>query len=149
MRATILSILCVAVVLSVMPLCAESNDAVEKTLQSKEQAGWQAWKDQNAQAFADFLPEQSINIVDGAMQKGKQDIVKAASTGCTVNSFSLSDFSYIWLNKDAVIMTYTANQDATCGGKKVPAKVLASSVWEKKSGKWLSPFHQESPVGGM
>lgn len=84
------------------------------------------------------------------MDKGKQAILKdMMEPGCAVNNFSLSDFSYLWLDQDTVIMTYNATQDATCGGKKQPEKVVASSVWQKKGGKWLSPFHQETPAEGM
>jgi hypothetical protein len=50
----------------------------------------------------------------------------------------------MWLNKDAVIMRYTATTDATCGGKKYPEKVWASSVWQNKAGTWVSPYHQET-----
>lgn len=58
-------------------------------------------------------------------------------------------FSYLWLDKDTVLMTYTATQDATCSGKKQTGKVIASSLWQKKDGKWVSPFHQETAAEGM
>jgi hypothetical protein len=55
----------------------------------------------------------------------------------------------MWLDSDAVVMTYTATQDATCNGKKQPDKVIATSIWQKKNGKWMSPFHQETTREGM
>jgi hypothetical protein len=123
---------------------------VEKALQSKEQLGWQAWKDKNVKPLEGIIPENSIDIADGTVTKGTKQILDGvASQDCQVNSYSLSDFSYIWLDKDTVMMTYTANQDATCSGKKQAPKVLASSLWQKKGGKWISPFHQETPVGAM
>ena len=150
MRRIVTAVLGLAVLLSGVALFAESASDTEKMLQSKEQAGWQAWKDHDQKAFEAMLPDNAINIAGGSVDKGKQQIVKGATDpGCTVNNFSLSDFSYIWLDKDTVMMTYNATQDATCGGKKVPEKVVASSLWQKKGGKWLSPFHQETPVGGM
>lgn len=150
MRRFVIAMLGLAVLLSVVPSFAESPSDTEKMLQSKEQSGWQAWKDHDKKAFDEMLPENSINIAGGSVDKGKQQIVKEISDpGCMVNSFSLSDFSYIWLDKDTVMMTYNAAQDATCGGKKMPDKVVASSLWQKKGGKWLSPFHQETPMGGM
>jgi hypothetical protein len=66
-----------------------------------------------------------------------------------VKGFSLSNFTYLWLNNDMVLMTYTATQDATCSGKKQAGKVIATSLWQKKNGKWLSPFHQETDADGM
>jgi hypothetical protein len=72
-----------------------------------------------------------------------------AADNCAVASFSLSDFAYMWLDKDTVLMTYKANQDGTCGGKKIAPKVIASSIWQRQGGKWVSPFHQETIASAM
>lgn len=139
-----------ALLLSGTHLYAQTNSGVEKALQAKEQAGWQAWKDHNAKPFEEMLTENAINIANGNMTKGKQQNIDAITKpGCDVKSFALSDFSYTWLNRRTVLMTYTADQDATCSGKTVPGKVFASSLWQKQGGKWLTPFHQETPTGGM
>ena len=150
MRRTGMAVLGFALLLSAVQLYSESKDSVEKALQTKEQAGWQAWKDRDMKAFEPMLPDNAINIAGGMVDKGKQQILKdMMDQGCMVNSFSLADFSYLWLDKDTVVMTYNATQDVTCGGKKQPEKIVASSVWQKKGDKWLSPFHQETPAGGM
>ena len=149
-RSSVVSMLSLALLLSAVSLQAQSKDAVEKALQSKEQAGWQAWKDKDSKAFEEMLPENSINIAGGMMDSGKSNIIKGmASANCAVASFSLSDFAYMWLDKDTVLMTYKANQDGTCGGTKIPGKVIASSIWQKQAGKWVSPFHQETVPAGM
>ena len=148
MRLLTLSVFTFALLFSSIQVFAESNSAVENDLKAKEQAAWQAFKDKNATAFGAMITDDAINIAGGLMQKGKQDLVKSVNE-CTTNSFSLSDFSFLWIDKDAVILTYNASQDVTCGGQKQPAKVIASSVWQKKGGKWVSPFHQETAAGGM
>ena len=150
MRMALVSVVVLAVLMSAVPLCAESNPAVENSLKAKEQAGWQAWKDKDPKAFADMITDDVVNIGDGSVDRGKQQILKNLSSGvCAVNSFSLSDFAFQWVDKDAVMMTYTATQDVTCNGKKQPGKVIASSLWVKKGGKWMSPFHQETTAEGM
>lgn len=150
MRMTLVSAVVLAVLLSVVPLCAENNQAVENSLKAKEQAGWQAWKDKDPKAFQEMIPDDVVNIADGMVEHGKQAILKDLSSGtCSVNSFSLSDFSFQWIDKDAVMLTYTATQDATCNDKKQPGKVIASSLWVKKGGKWMSPFHQETTADAM
>jgi len=139
-----------ALLLSAVPLFSQTNATVEKALESKEKVGWQAWKDRDAKPVEAWTPDNSISIADGGVFKGKEQVLKSMTTGrCVVNSFSLSDFSYLWLDKDTVIMTYTGTQDATCEGKKQGGKVFATSIWQKKGGKWLSPFHQETEAGGM
>lgn len=150
MRRTVMAMLGFALLLSAVQLYSQSKEGVEKALQSKEQSGWQAWKDRDLKAFEPMLTDDAINIAGGMVDKGKQQILKdMTDQGCSVNSFSLSDFSYLWLDKDMVIMTYNAAQDVSCGGKKQPGKVIASSIWQKKGGKWVSPFHQETPAAGM
>ncbi len=150
MRVTLVSTVVLALLMSVAPLLAEDNAALESSLKNKEQAGWQAWKDKDPKAFQDMVPDDVVNIADGMVDRGKQNILKDLSSGvCTVNSFSLSDFSFQWIDSDAVMLTYTATQDATCNGKKQPGKVIASSLWVKKGGKWMSPFHQETTAEPM
>ena len=150
MRRNVLKAIVFALLVSGVEIYAQTNSGVEKSLEAKEQAGWQAWKDHNAKPVEDMVPKEVINIADGTVSKTAQDVLNSLNShDCTVNNFSLSDFSYLWLAKDTVLMTYTATQDATCSGKKQAGKVIASSVWQKKAGKWISPFHQETEVGGM
>jgi len=148
MRRIALTAIAIALLLSGIQSFCQMNATVEKSLQPKEEAGWKAWKHHNAKLVEEYVSDDSLNIADGTVTKGKQQILKAITDpGCVVNSYSLSDFSYMWLDKDTVVMTYTASQDATCSGKKQAGKVIATSIWQKKGGKWLSPFHQETEAG--
>ena len=150
MRRIALTALGFALLLSAVPLFSQTNATIEKTLESKENVGWQAWKDHDAKQAVAWLTNDPISIADGGVFKGKEQVVKSVTDArCVVNSFSLSDFSYMWLDKDTVIMTYTGTQDATCDGKKQGGKVFATSIWQKKGGKWLSPFHQETEAGSI
>ena len=136
-----------ALMISGFQLYAQSNATAEKALEAKEKTGWQSWKDHTSKPLEEMTPQESINIADGMIAKGKQQILQnIANPACKVKSFSLSDFSYMWVDKETVLMTYTATQDATCSGKKQAEKVIASTLWQKKGGKWVSPFHQETDV---
>ncbi|HEY6767239.1 MAG TPA: nuclear transport factor 2 family protein [Candidatus Sulfotelmatobacter sp.] len=150
MRRIALTVLGFALMLSGVPLFSQMNATVEKALESKEKAGWQAWKDHDAKPLDGLFTDNSISVADGGVFRGKEQLVKSITDArCVVNSFSLSDFSYMWLDKDTVVMTYSATQDATCDGKKQAGKVFATSIWQKKGSKWLSPFHQETEAGSM
>ena len=150
MRRIALTALGFALWLSAVPLFSQMNATVEKALESNEKAGWQAWKDHDAKPVEGFTPDNAISVADGGVFKGKEQVLKSMTDArCVVKGFSLSDFSYIWLDKDTVVMTYAATQDATCEGKQQAAKVIATSIWQKKGGKWLSPFHQETEAGSM
>ena len=136
--------------LSGVPLFSQMNATVEKALEGKEKVGWQAWKDHDAKPVEAWTPDDSFSVADGGIFKGKEQVLKSITDArCVVNSFSLSGFSYMLLDKYTVVMTYAATQDATCEGKKQAGKVFATSIWQKKGGKWLSPFHQETEAGSM
>ncbi len=71
MRRIVVAMLGLAVLLSAAPLYSESNADVEKALQTKEQAGWQAWKDDDQKVFAEMIPDDAINIAGGAHGQGQ------------------------------------------------------------------------------
>ena len=149
MRRILLMALGFALLFSGVQLYSQTNAGLEKALEAKEQAGWQGWKDHTSKPVEAMTPEDAINIADGTVARGRQQILNELSSGgCDVHSYALSDFSFLWLDKDTVLMTYTATQDATCSGKRQAGKVIASSVWQKKGGKWVSPFHQETDAEG-
>ena len=78
------------------PTVLADECSAETALQGREQTGWQAWKDHDAKSVEGMTPENAVNIADGTVAKGKQQILKTmVDPGCTVNSFSLSDFSYV------------------------------------------------------
>ncbi len=150
MRRIPSTVLGLALLFSGVQMYAQTNATTEKALETKEQAGWQGWKDHTSKPIEAMTPEQVINIADGTVVKGRDQVLhQMASSGCDVNSYSLSDYSFLWLDKDTVLMTYTATQDATCSGKKQAGKVIATSLWQRKGGKWVSPFHQETDAPDM
>ena len=50
------------------------------------------------------------------------------------------------VNKDVVILSYTATQDTTCAGKKMPPKVFSRSVYVQQQGKRVQTQYQETPI---
>lgn len=122
------------------------NAAVEQDLQKIETSLWEAMKNHDAKPFERYLPDDFTDVRGDGMHQGKAAAIMDITSGnCTVNSYSLSGFHYLWLDTDHVVMIYQSTQDRTCGGKKGPGKDIYSSVWSKKGGKWMNPFHQGTP----
>jgi hypothetical protein len=122
------------------------NAAVEAAIKKMENELWTAWKNKDTKPFEARLADDS-RTVDAMMGfTDKSAMIKSlADQPCDVRSFSFADDKMTWIDKDAVVYTYTATVDATCGGQKVPDKVYASSVWAKRGAKWVGIFHQETP----
>ncbi len=123
----------------------DSGNSVEARLIALEKQSWEEWKNKNGNFFQTLLTDEAVNIGVGGLSN-KSQIVKSTSSDCEVKSFSVDNFKVVMLDKNVALLTYTATQDGVCGGKTIPAKVLASSVYVKRGGKWLNAFYQETPI---
>jgi len=121
-----------------------TNNSVEAQLIALEKQSWEEWKNKNGTFFQTFLTDEAVNVGVGGLSN-KSQIVKSTTSDCEIKSFSVDNFKVVMLDKDAALLTYTAMQDGVCGGRTIPAKVLASSVYVKRGGKWLNAFYQETP----
>ena len=122
-----------------------ANKSVEAQITALETQGWEAWKNKNAAWFQTNLTEEFL-LVNSEGVSNKAQIVKSTPTDCEVKSFSLDNFKFVLLDKDAALLTYTAKQDAVCNGKTIPANVRASVNYVKRGGKWLEAFYMETPT---
>jgi len=112
---------------------------------AKEKAIWDTLKNKDYAAFSSMLADDQMEVTPEAVAD------KAAST-TMVKDFepsevNLSDWKFMSIDKDAFIVTYTANFKGKYKGKEFPAESSrASSAWVNRGGKWLAIFHQECPV---
>ncbi len=119
---------------------------VSSSVTSIEKSLWEAWKNNQTEPFQENLLDNSVGVSPMGVQSGKDQMIKEMTTSpCDVRSYSLSDWQVHEVTADTVIVTYKAKQDATCQGNKIPAEVVASSVYVKKGGKWLAASHFEAP----
>jgi len=122
------------------------NAATEQKLVETEKSLWEAWKNHDSGIFQKALTPESVNVTAMGIQGTEQTVKDAGSSDCKVNSYSLEDTKSTWVDKDAVLLTYKASQDAVCASQKLPSAVWASSLWVKKGSEWKAAFHQETPV---
>ncbi len=122
------------------------NNSEKEALIALEKQAWEAWKTSDGKFFQGLLSEDSIGFGDSGVARKDMIVKDIAGTDCEVRSYSLDNYELVMLDPNTAILTYKADQDATCKGKAVPAKVWASSVYVKRGGKWLNAFHQETPV---
>ena len=121
-----------------------TNNSAEAQIIAMEKAGWEAWKNKDAAWYQANLPDDALSVhADGVTDKSQT--IKDLSA-CEVKSFSLDNFKFLMIDKDAALITFTGMQDAVCGGKTIPANVRASSVYVKRGGKWLNVYYTEIPL---
>lgn len=120
------------------------NNSVKAQIIALEKAGWQAWKNKDANWYQKNLTDDALSVHGNDVADKAQNIKDFI--GCEVKSFSLDDFKFVMIDKDAALITFKAMQDAVCNGKTQPAAVRASSVYVKRGGKWLNIFYTEIPL---
>jgi hypothetical protein len=124
----------------------KSSAAAEQKIEQMEKALWEAWKSHDMEPFKRDMAARSVNVSAGGAAGTEQALQELGNSDCKVASFSLSDTKFTWYDKNTVMMTYKASQDAVCGGQKVPDTVWASSLWMNQGGQWKAAFHQETPA---
>ena len=114
-------------------------------LSAREKKLWEAWKNKQAAPFDAALATDTV-MVSEMGSAGKAEMLKMIpSSDCDVQSYELTDFKVTMYDSNTALLTYKATETGTCGGKPLPATVMASSLWIKRGGKWWAAFHQETP----
>ena len=122
-----------------------NNSKLEASIIALEKGGWEAWKNKDSSWIRDNVTEEFL-LVNSESVSNKTQVIKSTATDCEVKSYSLDNFKFVTLDKNSVLMTYTAMQDGVCGGKKIPANVRASVVYVKRGSKWLEALYMETPT---
>jgi uncharacterized protein (TIGR02246 family) len=121
---------------------------LKEDLVTLEKDAWKAWSKGDGDFFRKNLTEDHVQVVAGAgWVVGREAIATEIAKGaCEVESFDFHDIKLRHVTKDVAILSYTATQDASCEGNKMPAKVYSTSIYVKQDGKWLSANYQETPA---
>lgn len=135
------------VLLFAMAPLAKAAD-LRAELMAFEKNLWTAWGKKDGEAFRKATTADAVDLAaGGARLVGRDAIVKEGSTvPCEVRSFAHAD---AWARRrvaDVVVLSYTATQDASCAGKKLPPKIYVTSIDVKQKGKWLLSQNQETPA---
>jgi len=122
----------------------KSTGAVsEADIVAKEKAAWDAIKKKDWDGFEKTLASDYVEVLDDGVHD------KAASVN-SVKDFILTDVTFAdWkmlpIDKDAVIIIYTATVKGTFKGEAVPpGPYREASVYVNRNGEWITAFYQET-----
>jgi uncharacterized protein (TIGR02246 family) len=137
-----------ALLLAVALVSPSMASDLEAELLAREKSGWLAWAKRDTTAMKDTMTEDAVQVVAGAgVSKGRDKIIADVSShNCQMKEFEFSDSNLRQLSPDVAILTYTATQDTTCDGQKLPAKVYSTAVYVRQDGKWRSTSYQETAL---
>lgn len=111
-----------------------------------EKQVWKFAKQRNAKAFQDLVPADAIMIFRSGMVR-QPEYVR------TMNSRTIAHYKFGVIRgfmpaASTVILYYEAIRIGHEGGVKFHAgRVLESTTWVKRKGRWVAALNQETPIG--
>jgi len=128
------------------PVAPTAPAATMEGISTLEKSGWEAWKNHDGKVFQDLLSDRSIGLnKDGRVDKATM-VKQMTDSKCDVKSYSWSNEKLTNLGNDVAVLTFKAEQDATCDGKKSPSPVNAVTVYVREGDKWKNLLYMEQPV---
>ena len=132
---------------AVSPLAGAEEDLLA-TLMERENALWKGWAEADVTPFEAHMHDGAIGLNPGGMSVGKAESIADITSGeCTVRSWELGEATLHMLKEDVAIVTYTADQDATCGEHEIGGKANVASLWVRMDGDWKAAGYFEAPAG--
>lgn len=112
---------------------------------AKEKAIWDAIKNKDYETFGNMLADDLVEILPDAVYDKAGSIAGVKEFEPTEITFS--DWKYLPINKNAVVLTYQVDLKGRYKGKEFPPQsVRESSAWVNRNGTWLGVYHQECEV---
>ncbi|MGH9963126.1 MAG: DUF4440 domain-containing protein, partial [Pyrinomonadaceae bacterium] len=112
---------------------------------AKEKAIWDVIKNKDYETFGNMLADTMVEVLPDAVHDKAGSIAGVKEFEPTEITFS--DWKYLPIDKDAVVVVYRVDVKGKYKGKEFPPQsAWSSSAWVNRSGKWLATFHQECEV---
>src|ERR1022692_3835005 len=146
----------------------DSLSNLQQELVRTETGFFEAWKMKDQAYFREHIAENGIfwgesGTFSRAQQLQEQEAYALSDFGllppcslsprlpapakvCKVEGYGLSDFGVLPLTEGAYLLTYKAEQYATCNGEKVPVHMNGSSIYILKAGHWQAIYRAAVPL---
>lgn len=104
-----------------------------------EKLVWDALKNNNSDAFANFLASDSLEVEPGGVYDKAGSVKSVSQTD--FSKATISDFKTLKIDEDAALVTYMVKLPGVA-----PEGEHHTTIWINRGGKWLALFHQGTPV---
>ena len=112
---------------------------------AKEKAAWDAIKNKDFDTYGKMLADDSVEILPDAVHDKAATLAGVKEFEPTEVTFS--DWKYLPIDKDAVVIVYQVDVKGKYQGKEFPPiSARASSAWVNRNGTWVAIYHQECEV---
>ncbi len=133
------------------PRKTSALSSIQQELVRTETGFFEAWKTKDEAYFRTHMAENGIFWGESGAISREQQLQEqhASAKACVVEGYGLSDFGVLPLAAGAYLLTYSAEQYATCNGDKVPVHMNGSSIYILKAGHWQAIYRAEVPLANQ
>jgi hypothetical protein len=126
---------------------SEKNN-LQQELVRTETGFFEAWKTRDQSYFREHMPESGVFWGESGTFSREQQLaqLQASAKSCTMEGYGLSEFGVLPLISGTYLLTYKAEQYATCNGEKAPVHMNGSSIYIFKTGRWQAVYRAEVPL---
>lgn len=128
---------------------AQSGDVMKlrEELMGLEKGSWDFMRDKNYEGMKNFLGDDALLIFGDGNRYNKRQTLELMKD-FALNSIAIEPtYAVRLLSPDVATLLYRVTYTATVkGGKPETMKVLSSSVYARRNGKWWSVLYQETPI---
>ena len=136
--------------LAVVPALAQSPDITKlrEELMALEKGSWGFMRDRNYDGMKNFLGEDALLIFGDGSRYNKRQTLELMKDFALVGDIAVEPtYAVRMLSPDIATLLYRVTYTSTVkGGKPETMKVLSSSVYARRDGKWWSVLYQETPI---
>jgi len=136
--------------LAVVPALAQSPDITKlrEELMALEKGSWGFMRDRNYDGMKNFLGEDALLIFGDGSRYNKRQTLELMKDFALVGDIAVEPtYAVRMLSPDIATLLYRVTYTSTMkGGRPETMKVLSSSVYARRDGKWWSVLYQETPI---
>ncbi len=120
---------------------------LREELMALETASWGYMRDKNLDGMRGYLADDGLLIFSDGSRYNKREIL-ALMPDYKLDSFTIEPtYAVRMVSADVATLLYRVSYTSSVkGGKTETVKVLSSSVYARRDGKWWSVLYQESPI---
>jgi hypothetical protein len=111
-----------------------------------EKSGWEAWKNRDGKVQQELLSDKYVGFNATGRTDKAASVQSMTAQNCKVNSYSWSDEQMKMIGSDVAVLTFKAEQDYTCDGKKGDTPTWSATVYVREGDKWKNVFYAETKV---
>jgi uncharacterized protein (TIGR02246 family) len=129
---------------------AQSPDVMKlrDELMALEKGSWYFMRDKNYDGMKNFLGDDALLIFGDGMRHNKRQTLELMKDFALVGDIAIEPtYAVRLLSPDVATLLYRITYTSSVkGAKPETMKVLSSSVYARRDGKWWSVLYQETPI---